>query len=492
MSRPYWWLRLTRTRCFVQPRRLQLRLFSAHSSTEHVRVPCASSGDITVSLHNLGKHDASAPLVIYIPPFSQPQSDTIINLPPCFQDYPTAVINYRWQAVEGDDRPEVPLYWPTPLHDVTFGYSWITANLGSGTDGSAAPRPAYVCGSYLGASLAAGLALTESHIPVRGLPMTIRGLIAHNGIYNWTMFLPDHPIHNYKPPRPRGRRRLITLPILDDNPIPFEEEGIFTELKAQTPGLFSNPSNLFDPFASACLFFHSANLHIPDDFTTPLTPQSTFSDEFTAAVDALANRSPFQGTSSPTTPATASDRTPPSDQDQQEEKEETAESLLAKAATLAKQLKPPRKGYLAFPPRNSTLRLPPSLLLYDRPWNYFPAQFPRKRGARQSTSRNNFQVQADELASLMRRSLAMFELRQTGPEASGWEEEIERKDDDGFGGVGERRREIERKVQTCGLEPVVEEVGGEMVMTDGLGLGREGEEVVREWLGEKVDEDFGE
>src|SRR5690348_7668693 len=122
-------------------------------------------------------------------------------------------------------------------------------NLGSGTDLSKAPRPAYIYGSYLGASIAAGLALTESHVPALSRPMTIRGLIAHNGIYNWTMFLPDHPIHKLRAKSaPKRKRRSIVLdhlPIIEEKPVPFEEEGIFTELKAYTPALFAEPSNLF-------------------------------------------------------------------------------------------------------------------------------------------------------------------------------------------------------------------------------------------------------
>ncbi|KAJ4306028.1 hypothetical protein N0V88_000823 [Collariella sp. IMI 366227] len=320
------------------------------------------------SLHNISKHEPTTPLVIYIPPFSQLDPEHI-NPPSCFEDYPTAVINYRWQAVKGDDRPEIPLYWPTPLHDVSFGYSWIAANLGSGSDGSAAPRPAYLYGSYLGAGLAASLAMTEAHSPMRGMPMTIRGLIAHNGIYNWTMFLPDHPLHNFKPPKPRGRPRLHPLPLPDENPVPIEEEGLFTELKDQTPGLFSNASNLFDPFASPCLFFHSPNLHIPDDFTTPLTPNTTFSDEFSAAVDALANSSPSAASTSHGSSPRQLQTPPPPLHPSTPTEPETATTLLAAATALAKQLKPPQG--LPRLPRATPRSASPTLFLYDRPWNYF-------------------------------------------------------------------------------------------------------------------------
>ncbi|EAQ85220.1 hypothetical protein CHGG_09234 [Chaetomium globosum CBS 148.51] len=246
----------------------------------------ASTVSIKISeLPILNRTYTSSPLIILIPPISQPRPGAVAPVPGCFHDYPTAVINYRWQLTEEEEPPEIPLHWPTPLHDVNFGYSWIMENLGSGTDPRSAPRPAYVYGSYLGASLAAGLALTESHVPIRSLPMTIRGLMAHNGIYNWTMFLPDHPIHKAKPV-PNTKRK-NNYPLYTSHDGATEEEGIFSDLKAHAPTLFRDPSNLFDPFASACLFFQTAHLHVPDDFTTPLSDSHSDALEpsFRAAID---------------------------------------------------------------------------------------------------------------------------------------------------------------------------------------------------------------
>ncbi|KAK4155714.1 hypothetical protein C8A00DRAFT_41733 [Chaetomidium leptoderma] len=491
------WLCWTRAWGVARPRKLQSRFLSTHSSIEHVRVPCASSGGITVSLHNISKQNATTPLMIIIPPFSQPGPDPITPLPSCFQDYPAAVINYRWQAQDGDDRgDEFPLHWPTPIHDVSFGYSWIMDNLGSGRDISTDPRPAYVYGSYLGASLAAGLALTESHAPVRSRPMTIRGLIALNGIYNWTMFLPDHPIHKIKA-KPSSKRKKGPLRnpfLLDyDDPVPVEEEGIFTSLKHQAPGLFSGPSNLFDPFASACLFFHSANLHVPDDFTTPLSSSSSpLSAEFTAAIDALEAAG-----------GSLCNQTQPADTEPADT--ESAEELLSRATTLAKQQKPPRKGYLVFPPRHhSTLRLPSTLFLYDR-----PNKTGRGRGGASSNKPNNkiknsFQTQASDLASLMMRSLDMHELPRP-KQAAPWEWEGEEGLDSNSGfnpnGVARgdeddaRMREIERRVQSFEVDPSSSSSSSSLGGGEGEeqgGLGGEAGEVVGEWLRERIDEDFGE
>ncbi|KAL2168081.1 hypothetical protein VTG60DRAFT_393 [Thermothelomyces hinnuleus] len=482
------------------------RLLSTHSSVEHVRVPCASAGHITVSLHNVSNHDTSTPLVIVLPPFSRQETSSASQLPSCFQDYPTAVINYRWQGQEqkGDERPEHPLHWPTPLHDVNFGYSWIMNNLGSGTDASATPRPAYVYGSYLGASLAAGLALTESHVPAPSQPMTVCGLIAYNGIYNWTMFLPDHPVQRLRSKSSsRRRRRGLASPFTNLNEDPIEEEGIFTDLKHHAPGLFAEPSNLFDPFASACFFFHSANLHVPDDFTTPLSasgPVSTLSSEFTAAIDALANPSP-----SPSTSAEGGGGKG------EEEDGETAAELLSRAAHLAKQQKPPRKGYLVFPPRDSTLRLPPALFLYSSPQYgpHPPAGSDSSSRNRRKQSRNSFAAQTAELAGLMMRSLDRHELRRRGGGGGGTgrpgkqfppkgitaganatKEEGEGVAD---GEEEDRWKEIERRVQTfeVPLSSSLSSSPSSFSFEEGLGLDGEAEQVIAEWLREKIDEDFG-
>ncbi len=432
--------------------------------------------------------------MIVIPPVSQLGPDPITQLPSCFDDYPTAVINYRWQAPEGDSLPETPLHWPTPVHDVSFGYAWIMANLGSDTALSNEPRPAYVYGSYLGASLAASLALTEARIPEHGQSMTIRGLIAHNGVYNWTMFLPDHPIRKLKlksksksaKKKTKALELPLSLPLEEDDPIPFEEEGIFAELKNYAPEIFSDPSNLFDPFASPCLFFHSPDLYVPDDFTTPLFGANSLSSEFTAAVDQLSNSSSAGETSNAPSGEAAKEG-------KEEDEEESAEELLTRATILAKQLKPPRKSYLFFPPRDSGLRIPHSLFLYDRPHEYSPpaaASSPKKqRGTPLLQSRNNFGLQATELMGLMMRSIDMHELKQLSGSAPPWQWEGEIEDGDSLAEREyARSQEIQKRVQSFEVEPpdLKAEGGGH-----GLGLEQEAVEVVAEWLRERIDEDFG-
>jgi len=46
-------------------------------------------------------------------------------------------------------------------------------------------RPILVYGSFLGATLATSLALTESFAS-KNLPTRIAGLVAKNGVYDWT------------------------------------------------------------------------------------------------------------------------------------------------------------------------------------------------------------------------------------------------------------------------------------------------------------------
>ncbi|KAL1840321.1 hypothetical protein VTJ49DRAFT_574 [Mycothermus thermophilus] len=533
----YWQLKAT---LIKDPDPPHQKLYSTSSSVEHVRVPCASAGDVTVSLHNISKSDTTTPLVIIIPPFSHPDQVTNPDLvPSCFRDYPTAVIHYRWQPTRGSDRPVVPLHWPTPLHDVSFGYSWLVNNLGSNADsGSPGPRPAYVYGSYLGASLAAGLALTESHLPDPSHSMVVRGLIAHNGIYNWTMFLPDHPIHKPKSKRisiwemkqEEGPTLFRDADLDRDNTIHIEEPGIFTTLKHQAPSLFVDPGNLFDPFASACLFFHSPSLHVPDDFTTPLEdrfppPESALA----AAIDALSS-----GSNEEVEEAIALAQLEP---DSSPRDEESAAEFLARAAALAKLAKPPRMGYLVFPPRHSTLRLPCCLFLHDRPRgaesssssSSTPTE-PRvtKAGnASAQASLNNFTRQSQLLSSFLLRSLDMHELRRSPPwDPDRWKQldeqqrELRRQrfiqrlrrressepskvaqDEQPLTGLYRRiaeekafrLAEMERRVQTFETEPRHVEVEGDVTGMGMVplppGLDEVAEGVVAEWLRERIGED---
>ncbi|EHA48436.1 hypothetical protein MGG_00932 [Pyricularia oryzae 70-15] len=392
---------------------------------EQISVRCGSSGHIAVDLHNHLYHPPTAPLVIYLPSFSR-QPHLSPPLPEFIKRYPTAVINYRWpedsilldlvpagqnsQPEDDSIVPTNPLHWPTPIHDTLFGYSWITDNL---VPPDSQRRDIYVVGSYLGASLAASLALTESHTHER---MAVRGVALYNGIYDWTAFLPPQN-NNPSTDALAAMKSLLELP--DDD----AEGSAMHYLRQLVPTLFKTPSNLFDPFASAVLFFRSTGLLVPSSFEPS---GSTIPPELERAIAELS-------LDEASTPVPGS----------------------PEAARLEVAFKAPRKGYMAFPPRQSMLRIPEALILHETG----TVQPGRGRGRKRSTaSRNNFASQAKELARVMRRSISLYEMR----------ERMRLDDiDEGAGAEAERRVQLR-------------DLGTEDVAEDALGP------AVEEWLEEKM------
>lgn len=296
-----------------------------------------------------------------MPPYSLGPDDQV-TIPDVLQPWPVAVIRYRW--ANGDSLANVtPLTrWPTPVHDTAFAYSWLVEAL---SPEHLKRRSIYVYGSYLGASLAASLALTETHSHA---PFGVRGVIAYNGIYNWTMFLPDHRIH--QPPRKIKRWSA---------PPQAAEGSRLAYLQESLPDLFDTPADLFDPFASPSLFFHSPGLLVPKSFS--ITARDA------AQLDALLER-----------------------------------------RTEAQLAKPPRRSHMVFPPRKSTLRIPSTLLLHDAP--NLVSQGTGKKSTRKG---NSFATQAHELAGMMQRSIEKMELKTR----SQWDDNM-----DGWEGEGERRVKV--------------------------------------------------
>jgi hypothetical protein len=326
--------------------------------------------------------------LIYLPSFSTaaPAGD-LSQLPRFAQRLATAVIHYRWtrpsieeasidnEASVGEELAYRRFHpgWPAPIHDTLKAYTWIVENL---APTNYARRDIYVYGSYLGASLATSLALTEAHPHER---MCVRGCVAYNGIYNWTMFLPDHPVN--KLPKFSSRNLLEDILALPGDPD-------FQELKQMVGELFNKPDDLFDPFASSCLLFHTPGLLVPPAFDeSAIEPVSPLADL-------------------PWLP------------------EEAKESMMP--------LKHPRKSPLVFPPRKSTLKIPEVLLLHDAPPPPPPSLQRRRQRRKKDSYGNNFRTQAEELASLMRRSINKVELK----ERMKWDEDLDEWND-----------EAERRVQ---------------------------------------------
>lgn len=484
------------------------RLFSSTSllntpHTEHVEVPCASSGDVIVryvchlililshskeeikqkltrshSLHDIAKHPVTTPLIINLPACPvQDVNDVDSYLPRFLHRYPCATIHYRWPNARrlvdptfspppppspppGPDadadessRPR-PLRWPTPVHDALAGYDhllrefappltpapaasddWYDSRYQTQTQPQQqqATRDVYVVGSHLGAGLAASLALTESHT---GEPMAVRGLLALNGVYNWTTFLPDHPVQCSRAalaPEYDALGRGDDLRALED-----EDEadlGVVTNILGK---LYARPGDVFDPFASPALFFHSPGLMVPPDFGERWraeylidTPSSESDDD----------------------KKTNSDADLDSDSDSDSSSEEGVATL--------------RRGFFVFPPLDSKLKIPNTLLLHSTPppLPALPRIAPNEPGRlpvlhrRLRKAENSFGSQAAYLAGLMRRSVKSFELNIEGR----WEDEADDCEDVAF-----------RRVKT-------EDVG-RVHCRDGRGFGEQGEEVARQWL----------
>lgn len=422
-----------------------------------------------------------------MPPFPVQDIDHVDGYLPSFlHRFPSATIHYRWSHSPGDYPPHVegnesatvaesaeilsrstPLHWPTPIHDTLFAYQFLIENLSPPPDETTGlrlqRRPVYVYGSYLGASLASSLALTESHAHQ---PMAIRGLLAFNGIFNWTTLLPDHP-----------NNKLMLDELLDIENLDENDKDV-RGMKALMPSHFDQPANLFDSFASPVLFFHSAGMLVPTSFTERSSPN--MSQGFTDAVDALSNASaaedPYDQAYVYSDPEDPPPPTPyedietdlgidPGTEDTNTDTSSSADS------TLAPSPKPPRRGYLAFPPRASSLKIPDTLLMHTTP-PPGPAvpgsvQGQRRRLAlwkRLKAAENSFGTQALGLAGLMRRSVNLYELRERAKwdlEFAGWD------------------TEAVRRVQ-------VHDVGLGGRTSGGVGLGGQGEEIAARWLGSRL------
>ncbi|KAI1387466.1 uncharacterized protein F4822DRAFT_283391 [Hypoxylon trugodes] len=376
---------LARSSVFAALRGPKPRYFSAAvNDIERVSIRNGSSGLVTIDLHNTAKVSSGDPLLIYLPPYSTAFTDKPAQLPGFIQRQPTAVINYRWkgfspfldedlpasashESSEEDDEP-THLSWPAPIHDTAKAYNWIVENLSPSTH---TRRDIYIYGSYLGASLATSLALTET-LPHES--MGVRGCVAYNGIYNWTRFLPDHPTN--KPPESCP---IDVLEGLLAQPV----ETQFQELRQHAEELFERAENLFDPFASPCLFFHTPDLLVPPSFNS-------------SGITAL-------------------------------------ELLLLKLTGLSEDYMPkpwrpvksPRKSRLVFPPESSTLEIPETLLLHSTP-PPLPSSILRRAQRRKKDLRHIFRTHAKELADLMRISIDAIELE----EGFEWDENIYSRSDE--------------------------------------------------------------
>ncbi|KAG8169855.1 hypothetical protein KVR01_000600 [Diaporthe batatas] len=446
--------------------------------TDHFQVPCASAGHVIVSLHNVMKHPVSTPLIINLPPLPVHDiNDVESYLPRFLHRFPSATIHYRWasslethasQTKDNESATEAepaellsrptPLHWPTPIHDTLFAYDFLIRHLSPPPDQSTGTvlrrRPVYVYGSHLGASLAASLALTESHTHQ---PVAIRGLLAFNGIFNWTTLLPGHP---------NKKRMLDEMPNMDSL---GEHEKDVSFAKQLMPSHFDQPANLFDPFASPVLFFHTAGMLVPTDFAE----RSSTPDMSEGFLDYSGADDPYDQAYVYSDPEDPPPPTAHEDVEMDTGTEDTNTDTSSSADTLAQAvLKPPRRGYVTFPPRASSLKIPETLLMHTTPppGPGVPAsvQGQRQRLAmwkRLSAAENSFGTQALGLARLMRRSVNLYELR----ERAKWDIEFTAWDTEAL-----------RRVQVQDVGPAGQ--GG----PHESGLGQQGEEIAARWLASRL------
>ncbi len=337
-------------------------------------------------------------MLVHLPPF--PASHGVsTELPDFLHGLPVASINYRWDDMTssnssplvGDAPARKPPVWPTPVHDAAFAYSWLIENLSPQQIGR---RSVYLYGSFLGAGLASSLALTESHAHSK---FGVRGFMTYNGIYNWTMFLPDHRVN-----RPTTRAGKYIPP-------PQPEHGSHLQyLQEQMPTLFGAPEHLFDAFASPSLLFHSPGLLVPRSFTMTL--------EESVAIDVLSGQDDGLGI----------------------------------------QMKQPRKSHLIFPPRKSTLKIPEALLLHDSSPSVVKRRARTKTTrAAAKPSGNTFESQALELAELMRRSVEVVEMKERSKwdeDMDGWDNEAERRVQTRDVGLGDSSYDLNDAGQQAVLE----------------------------------------
>ncbi|KAK5987724.1 hypothetical protein PT974_11857 [Cladobotryum mycophilum] len=326
-------------------------------SQQTVRVRIGSEGYVTVDLHNFTENPSADALIVHIPPFAFRDESSVRPIPGFLRD------------------------WPVAIHDTAFAFRWITENLMPPNNGRG---NIIVYGSYLGASLAASLSLTETRSHSR---FSIRGFAAYNGIYNWTMFLPDHQI-NITKISPKSATVMTT---------PYQSTHM-NNLQKRIESLFDTPSNLFDPFASPSLFFHTPGILVPSSFYMSATEA--------AMLNAKTGY----------------------------------EKLFIKA------LRPPQQAHLTFPPVDSMLKIPQALLLHDSISTNPPQRRQAKpaRYARMAVDAHNFRAQAKDLSTFMKRSIDIIELTDQGE----WDDDVEQLAGEAHGrvqvaDVGQERKDLD-------------------------------------------------
>ncbi|KAH6629285.1 Alpha/Beta hydrolase protein [Boeremia exigua] len=179
---------------------LNTRLSRAYSAVtappreEHFDVPCRSNGSIRLDVYHA--LDASSPVLIYLPPgpvvpANAEAEEGIIAALRASSAATIVRINYRASSQH---------QFPTPYHDVLYGYDWIQENML--IDGAQQPYAARlgICGELMGGSIATMLALTECRVG----ESRITAAAVNNPIVDW-VFPDDLPnVSASELPEPSG------------------------------------------------------------------------------------------------------------------------------------------------------------------------------------------------------------------------------------------------------------------------------------------------
>ncbi|KAG0651548.1 hypothetical protein D0Z07_1932 [Hyphodiscus hymeniophilus] len=419
------------------------RLYSSSShDIESFDIPCGSSGCVLVDLH--GSHllnSPGRPLIIYLPPTGVHLRHTHPPIPSFLSSHPLAAINYRWSHLSSpkkslsDPTNASPFTsistshpFPTPLHDTLYAYTWLTNHYLPSRSSSATsdpqddyytpppsprsrlrspystepprskipPRPLIIYGSHLGGTLATSLALTESRSS-KTVTFPIAGLIALNGIYDWTNIATSSPpptFHSSTSPSPSSPTQSAMNPVTDL----VSEPWTLQTLHSLKPHLFTRPAYAFDAFASPVLFFRTPAVAIPRSPFFPGYEPSSVDIEPLSLSDA--EYAALRSAEFDTLPATACA--------EEKDKKAPKEGKLEEQELV-------RSSHMKFPPKDSGLRIPRSLFLCTS-----LVDVGRSEGEVSKTphaalegdvGKDERVAQSEEMARLMRRSVVLHEFK---------------------------------------------------------------------------------
>ncbi|KAF2157189.1 alpha/beta-hydrolase [Myriangium duriaei CBS 260.36] len=237
---------------------LKCRYISSRSDStvENITVPCGSNGSIQLHVDRYtAPSSLPPPVIIYLPPgpiCSSPDDSHVTSILANNIAATVVQLNYRFGA---DHR------FPTPVHDVLFGFDWVVENLLGSRSGKLSAVNDFehtrvgVFGELVGGGLATMLALTECH--TKGY--RISAAATNDPILDWVFpetvanELSVEPLSNK-----RSKKNSKTSFWKD-----MQHDPILQEMLRSRTNLFRKPDDWFDPFISSTLFFRSAGVEVP-------------------------------------------------------------------------------------------------------------------------------------------------------------------------------------------------------------------------------------